>query len=59
MNVARILKDKGREVATVTPDTTLMDVINILAEKKIGAVVACDAERRVQGIARQTTPWSG
>jgi CBS domain-containing protein len=50
MNVARILKEKGREVATVTPDMTLMDVVNLLAEKKIGAVVACDSERRVQGI---------
>jgi len=50
MNVARILKDKGREVATVTPDTSLMEVVNLLAEKKIGAVVACDAELRVQGI---------
>jgi CBS domain-containing protein len=50
MNVARILKDKGRDVATVTPDMTLMDVVHLLAEKKIGAVVACDSERRVQGI---------
>ncbi|MGF1621353.1 MAG: CBS domain-containing protein [Rhodomicrobiaceae bacterium] len=50
MNVARILKDKGREVATVTSDRTLMDVVNLLAEKKIGAVVACDSERRLQGI---------
>lgn len=50
MNVARILKDKGRDVATVTPDMTLMDVVNMLAEKKIGAVVACDGKRRVQGI---------
>ena len=50
MNVARILKEKGREVATVSPDRTLMEVVKLLAEKKIGAVVVCDSERRLQGI---------
>ncbi len=50
MNVARILKDKGRQVSTVHLDATLMDVINLLAKKKIGAAVVCDEEHRVKGI---------
>jgi len=50
MNVARILKDKGRDVATVNPTTTLMDVVNLLSEKKIGAVVVCDEDQKLQGI---------
>jgi CBS domain-containing protein len=50
MNVARILKDKGREVATVLLNATLMDVVNLLAQKKIGATVICDEELRVKGI---------
>ncbi len=50
MNVARILKDKGRTVATVSPDTSVMDCIRLLAEQKIGAAVVCDDERRVRGI---------
>jgi CBS domain-containing protein len=50
MNVARILKDKGRQVATVLPDATLMEIVNLLAKKKIGAVVVCDDAQRVKGI---------
>lgn len=50
MNVARILKDKGRHVATVSPSTNLMEITKLLAQKKIGAVVVCDDEQNVQGI---------
>jgi CBS domain-containing protein len=50
MNVARILKDKGRNVATVTPETTIKQVVDILAEKRIGAAVVCDGDAHVKGI---------
>lgn len=50
MNVARILKDKGRHVTIAPPSMTLMDIVNLLAEKKIGAVVVCDEDQRVKGI---------
>ena len=50
MNVARILKDKGRNVTTISPALTVKDVISILAEQKIGAAVICDADMRVAGI---------
>ena len=50
MNVARILKDKGRDVTTILPALTIEEVISVLAEKRIGAAVVCDAERRVAGI---------
>jgi CBS domain-containing protein len=50
MNVARILKDKGRDVATLSPDDSINDSIRLLTEKKIGAAVVCDRERRVKGI---------
>lgn len=50
MNVARILKDKGRNVVTVKADTSLGDIINMLAEKKIGAIVVCSDELKVEGI---------
>lgn len=50
MTVARILAEKGRTVATVPPHRTMMEAMKILAEKRIGAVVVCDAEKKVKGI---------
>jgi CBS domain-containing protein len=50
MNVARILKDKGRSVITLTPDVTVRQVVETLAGERIGALVVCDADRRVAGI---------
>jgi CBS domain-containing protein len=50
MNVARMLKDKGRNVVTVKPDTPLNDIISLLAQHKIGGIVVCDDDLYVQGI---------
>jgi CBS domain-containing protein len=50
MNVARILKDKGRDVATVLLGTTLTEVVSLLADRRIGAAVVCDGDQRVKGI---------
>ena len=50
MNVSAILKQKGRDVETVAPDTTLMQVTSALAKRKIGAIVVVDERRKVQGI---------
>lgn len=49
MNVAGILKDKGRDVTTLSPATSVRDVIATLAEKRIGAAVICE-DLRVTGI---------
>jgi CBS domain-containing protein len=50
MNVTAILKDKGRDVETIAPDATLLSAAEVLGRRRIGAVVVCDVERRVQGI---------
>jgi len=50
MTVARILGDKGREVITTQPQRTLLEVIELLAGRGIGAVVVSDAARSVLGI---------
>ena len=50
MNVARILKDKGRDVTTILPATKIHEVIAVLAEKRIGAAIVCDTDLRVAGI---------
>ncbi|MEZ5872693.1 MAG: CBS domain-containing protein [Nitratireductor sp.] len=50
MTVALILADKGRDVFTMLPETAVSDVVDILASKKIGAVVITDASGVVCGI---------
>jgi CBS domain-containing protein len=50
MNVAAILRQKGRAVTTAAPTTTLLDVANKLAAKRIGAIVIVGQGGRVAGI---------
>lgn len=50
MNVATILRMKGRAVTTAKPDTTLLAVAQKLGAKKIGAVVVVGDSGRVVGI---------
>ncbi len=50
MNVASILKSKGRAVSTVRPNATLLDVTKKLGPKKIGAIVVVGENGHVTGI---------
>jgi CBS domain-containing protein len=50
MILAAILKSKGSSVLSVSPATRISEVINVLAEKRIGAVRVCDADNRLVGI---------
>src|SRR5882757_9364439 len=50
MNVAAILRQKGRAVTTAHPDMTLLEVANKLAAKRIGAIVVVTAGGEVCGI---------
>jgi CBS domain-containing protein len=50
MNIAQILKAKGRAVATVRPDAPLSEIINRLAQKRIGAIVVVGDNGEVAGI---------
>ena len=50
MNVAAILKQKGRNVTTAKPAMTLLDVTKKLAAKRIGAIVIIGARGEVVGI---------
>jgi CBS domain-containing protein len=50
MDVAQILKFKGRDVATVTSSALLIEVAQKLADKRIGAVVVMGGEGKVAGI---------
>ncbi|CAN7340939.1 CBS domain-containing protein [Neorhizobium sp. LjRoot104] len=48
--VKNMLDAKGRDVVTVGPDKTLLEVAGILNDKKIGAVVVTGMEGRIAGI---------
>ncbi len=50
MNVTTILKAKGRSVTTARPETSLLDVSQKLAAKRIGAVVVVGDNGDVVGI---------
>jgi CBS domain-containing protein len=50
MILAAILKTKGGSVVSVTPASRISDVIKVLAEKRIGAVLVCDEQHQLEGI---------
>jgi CBS domain-containing protein len=50
MNVASILKLKGRAVSTARPDATVLDIVQKLGAKKIGAIVVVGENGHVVGI---------
>ena len=50
MKISSVLINKGDFVATVAPESSVTDLLALLAEHKIGAVVVCDADERVVGI---------
>lgn len=48
--VKNMLDAKGRNVVTLSPDKTLLEVAGILRENRIGAVIVLDADDRISGI---------
>ncbi len=50
MNVATILKLKGREVVTAAPDTPLLEIARLLSQHKIGCIVIAEDDGTVIGI---------
>jgi CBS domain-containing protein len=50
MNVAAILRQKGRAVTTAGPNATIHEVAHKLAVKRIGAIVVVSAGGEVAGI---------
>ncbi len=45
--ISRILKAKGSNVATLKPDSTVLDGLKLMAEKNIGAIMVVDDETLV------------
>jgi len=45
--VRDVLKQKGRDVCAVSPDTTVFDALKVMAERNVGAVLVLEADRPV------------
>jgi CBS domain-containing protein len=50
MNTATILEFKGHDVITATPNKSLLDIANLLAQYCIGCIVIVDDDDKVRGI---------
>jgi len=50
MTVRAILDAKGHDVLTLGPNETLSDAIRTLAERRIGALVVTNGDRKIVGI---------
>ncbi|GLK81345.1 CBS domain-containing protein [Methylopila turkensis] len=50
MTLARILALKGSDVVTASPRRTMGDIVKLLAEKRVGAVIIADADGYIAGI---------
>ena len=50
MKISSILNNKGTFVATVSPEASVSELLALLAEHKIGAVVVADGDGNVAGI---------
>jgi len=47
MRIAEVLRKKGSDVATISPDATVTELLAVLAERNVGALVVVDNERIV------------
>ncbi|MBV9811231.1 MAG: CBS domain-containing protein [Acetobacteraceae bacterium] len=50
MTIAAILKEKGSDVVSVTPDTTVAQIAQIISSRRIGAVIVLGAGGELAGI---------
>jgi CBS domain-containing protein len=53
MRITDVLRVKGTRVVTITPDTTVRQLLAVLAEHRIGAVVVSHDGTSVDGIASE------
>jgi len=50
MNVAAILKEKGRQVVTISPDASIRDIAAELMQHGVGALVVVNEDNGVIGV---------
>ena len=50
MTIGAVLREKGGDVISVTPATTVAQIAQIISSRRIGAVVVLDGDGRLAGI---------
>ena len=50
MHVAAVIKRKGSDVVTIAADRTIAQAVNVLTERRIGALLVMDGNDAVDGI---------
>ena len=50
MRVNDILRKKGTEVATIDPDATVAEAVDVLHRRRIGALVVSSDGQQIEGI---------
>jgi CBS domain-containing protein len=50
MHVAAVIKRKGSDVVTIAADQTIAEAVNVLVERRIGALLVMDGNDAVGGI---------
>ncbi|MGO1510946.1 MAG: CBS domain-containing protein [Actinomycetaceae bacterium] len=50
MRIDEVVRRKGHEVVTIRSDASVGELLDLLEERRIGAVVVSDADGRVDGI---------
>src|SRR3954465_15073219 len=50
MHVAAVIKRKGSDVVTIAADQTIAEAVNVLTERRIGAILVMDGNDAVGGI---------
>jgi CBS domain-containing protein len=45
ITVSQVLKQKGRQVWSVTPDTTVIEALRLLAARDVGALIVLEGDR--------------
>ena len=53
MRISDLLRRKGNLVVTVKPEQSVTDLLNLLAEHKVGALVVSSDGNAVEGIASE------
>ena len=50
VTAATILKDKGSDIVSISPEMNVIEAINLLTTKKIGSVLVLDADGKIVGV---------